>query len=66
MNSVQKALDEGVLDHDRWLSYLKLQRELKYLARRVDVNAARKEKERWKKISKNAKIIIKQKRGRST
>nr|WP_245954375.1 ribosome small subunit-dependent GTPase A [Paenibacillus flagellatus] len=48
--AVQEALADGRLAADRYESYLKLQRELAYLARKEDKALQLKEKERWKKI----------------
>ncbi|RKN85078.1 ribosome small subunit-dependent GTPase A [Paenibacillus ginsengarvi] len=48
--AVQEALRSGSLSADRYESYLKLQRELAYLARKEDAALRHKEKERWKKI----------------
>jgi ribosome biogenesis GTPase len=48
--AINAALHDGRLDHDRYKSYQKLQREAAYEARKEDVNLARLEKERWKKI----------------
>ena len=48
--AIRGALDDGSLDADRWKSFQKLEREAAYQARELDANAARLEKERWKKI----------------
>lgn len=48
--AVQAALDDGTLDAGRWQSYLKLQREQAYAARRADPELARANEDRWKKI----------------
>lgn len=50
--AVQQALAEGQLDAGRLQNYQKLQRELRYLARKQDQRANLVEKERWKKIHK--------------
>jgi len=50
--AVQKALQSGELPMDRFQSYLKLQRELAYLARKEDKQASLAEKAKWKKINK--------------
>lgn len=50
--AVQNAIDEGTLDYGRYQSYIKLQKELAYLARKEDQRAQIAEKERWKKIHK--------------
>jgi ribosome biogenesis GTPase len=55
--AVQAALDEGLLDPGRYGNYLKLRRELDYLARRQDESAAREERQRWKKIHKEYRNI---------
>ncbi|MDF2718266.1 MAG: GTPase RsgA [Paenibacillus sp.] len=49
--AIQEALRSGKLAADRYDSYLKLQRELAYLARKEDAALRSKEKERWKKIN---------------
>lgn len=49
--AVQEALRSGALPADRYDSYLKLQRELAYLARKEDKALQLKEKKRWKKIN---------------
>ncbi|MBI5095602.1 MAG: ribosome small subunit-dependent GTPase A [Candidatus Hydrogenedentes bacterium] len=48
--AVQDAIASGSLDSARWQSYLKLKRELHYLARRQDHASRLAEKEKWKKI----------------
>lgn len=48
--AVRNALESGALDMARWQSYLKLKRELTYLARRQDHAASVAEKMKWKKI----------------
>jgi ribosome biogenesis GTPase len=50
--AVKNALEDGTLDADRYENYQKLQREIRYQAARLDMNAQKLEKERWKKISK--------------
>lgn len=49
--AVQHALSEGILDEGRFKSYVKLQRELAYLARKEDRRAALAETAKWKKIA---------------
>jgi ribosome biogenesis GTPase len=49
--AVREALDTGALDPGRFKSYLKLQRELHFLARRQDQKLRIAEKAKWKKIS---------------
>jgi ribosome biogenesis GTPase / thiamine phosphate phosphatase len=53
--AIRKALEDGTLDGDRFESYLKLQRELAYHARKKDPQASLEEKKRWKKIHKDFK-----------
>jgi ribosome biogenesis GTPase len=48
--AVKEALRSGALPADRYDSYLKLQRELAYLARKEDKALQLKEKKRWKKL----------------
>lgn len=50
--AIAAALAEGRLDSARWESYGKLQAEIRFHERQVDANAARAEKQRWKKIHK--------------
>jgi ribosome biogenesis GTPase len=49
--AVREALTDGSLDSKRFDSYLKLQRELRYLERRQDARAAREERDKWKRIA---------------
>ncbi|MFD2615904.1 ribosome small subunit-dependent GTPase A [Terrilactibacillus laevilacticus] len=49
--SVKEALEEGKLEQSRFNSYLKLQRELAFLERKMDKQAQLKEKNKWKKIA---------------
>jgi ribosome biogenesis GTPase len=47
--AVHAALDEGTLDPLRWESYLKLQRELEHLERRLDKRAQSEARKEWAK-----------------
>ena len=49
--AVRKALDEGVLDAERYGNYLRLQKELQFLARRQDYRARLADRAKWKKIA---------------
>ncbi|MDR7074601.1 ribosome small subunit-dependent GTPase A [Fictibacillus barbaricus] len=49
--AVQSAIDTGDLDEDRYNSYLKLQREMAYFARKEDQKLALAERAKWKKIA---------------
>ena len=60
--AVRNALREGTLDPGRFENYLKLQRELAYLARRKDAFAERAERNRWKKLTRLAKELSRDKR----
>jgi ribosome biogenesis GTPase / thiamine phosphate phosphatase len=60
--AVKAALHEGSLDPGRFENYLKLQRELAYLARRKDAFAERTERNRWKKLTRLAEARSRQKR----
>ncbi|GIN65932.1 ribosome small subunit-dependent GTPase A [Bacillus sonorensis] len=53
--AVQTAILEGSLDRHRLQSYVKLKKELEYLARKKDKRAMKQEKNRWKQISKSMK-----------
>lgn len=48
--AIREALQDGSLEHDRFQSFLKLQRELAYLARKDDKQLLAAEKQKWKKI----------------
>ena len=50
--AVTAARESGAIAPERWESYLKLQREVSYLKRTTDRNAAAEEKQRWKAIHK--------------
>jgi ribosome biogenesis GTPase len=50
--AVQTALADGTLDPARFHNYLKLQRELRYLAGRQDQRIRQAEKARWKQINR--------------
>ena len=60
--AVRAALSQCVLDHQRFRSYLKLQKELGYLAKRREQAPRVIEKERWKQIAKSQRVIQKSKR----
>ena len=49
--AVKAALADGTLSQERWESYLKLQREISHLERRLDKRAAAEERKRWKALS---------------
>jgi ribosome biogenesis GTPase len=51
--AVVEAVDAGTLDAGRYASYRKLRRELDYLERRRDPEAAANEKRRWRAITKS-------------
>ncbi|MBD1845612.1 ribosome small subunit-dependent GTPase A [Cyanobacteria bacterium FACHB-63] len=58
--AVQQAILKGQIDAQRLLNYQKLQRELHYLARKQDQQAAMAEKQRWKKMHKSMRNHSKQ------
>ncbi len=49
---VQEALRSGVLSEQRYASYVKLQKELEFIARKENKPLQAEQKEKWKKISK--------------
>ncbi|MFD0692823.1 ribosome small subunit-dependent GTPase A [Paenibacillus sp. GCM10027628] len=53
--AVRQALADGSLAQDRFQNYLKLQKELAYLARKEDKGLQAAEKAKWKKIHQAAK-----------
>jgi ribosome biogenesis GTPase / thiamine phosphate phosphatase len=48
--AVQGALRDGTLDQGRYSNYVKMQKELAYLARKDDKQLQLAEKAKWKKI----------------
>jgi ribosome biogenesis GTPase len=52
--AIREALTEGRIDAARYQSYEKLQKELKHMARKQDVNAQITEKKKWKKLTRLA------------
>jgi ribosome biogenesis GTPase / thiamine phosphate phosphatase len=50
--AVQSALADGSLDEDRYRSYLKLKRELRYLAGKQDQRVRAADHARWKQIAR--------------
>lgn len=50
--AVEQALADGSLDHERWASHNKLQKELAYITEKQDASAAQKKKKDIKKITK--------------
>jgi ribosome biogenesis GTPase len=52
--AVREALVAGTIDPGRYQSYLKLQKELNYMARRKDKLSEILEKKKWKKLSRQA------------
>ena len=53
--AVRRAIKRGELDEERYNSYIKMGREIKYFENRKDQKANLEEKKRWNKISKMAK-----------
>ncbi|MFC0190280.1 ribosome small subunit-dependent GTPase A [Fictibacillus aquaticus] len=49
--AVKEGLEDGTLDASRYQSYVKLQRELAFLARKEDQRLANAERAKWKKIA---------------
>jgi ribosome biogenesis GTPase len=50
--AVKAALDDGSLPAERWESYLKLQRELAHLERKMDPRLRSEERKKWAAMSK--------------
>ncbi len=59
--AVQAALEDGTLRQDRFNGYLKLRREVRYIALRQERSARAVERIRWKKIAKEIHRIEKEK-----
>ncbi len=53
--AVQAALDGGTLDAERYASYAKLQRELRFVAAKSDVRLRIEERRKWKQITMAAR-----------
>jgi ribosome biogenesis GTPase len=51
--AVRAALEDGSLPRERWDSYLKLQRELAHLERKLDPRLRSEERKRWAAVSKS-------------
>ncbi|MDX8365809.1 ribosome small subunit-dependent GTPase A [Cytobacillus sp. IB215665] len=49
--AVLSAIDQGVLEQSRFLSFVKIKKELAYLERKADNKARIAERKKWKKIS---------------
>lgn len=60
--AVLAALEDGILEQERYDSYFKLKRELAYIERKTNAQAQAVEKNKWKKISKISKNISSKKR----
>jgi len=58
--AVRAAVEDGRLAPDRWESFLKLRRELSYLARKQDRHLEAVEKARWKNIAKDIRRLYKE------
>ncbi len=59
--AVKDAVEKGRLGRRRYRNYLKLRRELQYLAERQETSAARVERKRWKHIRKYGKHLRREK-----
>ena len=57
--AVQGALLSGELEYRRYENYLDLMREINYLKTRIDAQAAKEKKEKWKNIAKLQKNLKK-------
>ena len=51
--AVQDAIARGELTPDRFAAWQKLQREVAYEVRKIDRNAERLERKKWRRIQKN-------------
>lgn len=61
--AVTAALADGTLEPTRWQSYQRLQREMAFEVRRVDRRASQKNKTEWKKVTKQLRQRVREKRG---
>ena len=53
--AVKDAVASGQIPEEQYKNYLKLRKELEYLERRQDVNAAQEERRKWRSIHKELK-----------
>ncbi|WP_132945958.1 ribosome small subunit-dependent GTPase A [Tumebacillus sp. BK434] len=60
--AVKAALHDGSLDKGRYNNFVKMQRELAYLARKDDARAQAAEKQKWKNITKSMRGFSKKTR----
>ncbi|ARU63741.1 ribosome small subunit-dependent GTPase A [Tumebacillus avium] len=60
--AVKSALHDGSLDKGRYNNFVKMQRELAYLARKDDARAQAQEKQKWKNITKSMRGFSKKTR----
>lgn len=51
--AIQEALQSGMLAEDRYASYVKLQREIAFLERKTNRQAAVAERNKWKQVTKS-------------
>jgi ribosome biogenesis GTPase len=62
--AVRAALDSGELPERRWASYLKLQKEARWMAMRHDARLRAQERDRWKRVTKSQRALTKAPRPR--
>ncbi|MCK7461229.1 MAG: hypothetical protein MZU84_03760 [Sphingobacterium sp.] len=55
--AVKEAILQGVLDENRFESYIKMKNELEYLSKRQTQKASQIEKDKWKNIHKQIKSL---------
>lgn len=53
--AIQQALSDGSLEQARYASYVKLQREIRYLEQKTNKQAQLAETRKWKQVSKQLK-----------
>jgi ribosome biogenesis GTPase len=61
--AIATALASGALDLTRWNSYQRLQREAAFEVRRINPRASQKHKTEWKKVTKQLRQRVREKRG---
>ncbi|MBA4136299.1 MAG: ribosome small subunit-dependent GTPase A [Opitutus sp.] len=61
--AVCAALADGSLDLARWNSYQRLLREMAFEVRRINPRASQKNKSEWKKVTKQLRQRVREKRG---
>lgn len=55
--AIKKAIEDGILSEERYISYLKLKKEAQYMETKLKTRTMLEEKQKWKNISKQARKL---------